>query len=116
MIRNVFFVVTAVVFAVVLSSVHTVCGSDYGEGKALYEEKCMICHGQNGKGDGPAAAALSPPPKDFSRAEFWKQKDVEQLITNRVKNGKGAMPAFSLSDDEINTIIDYMSHTFNKSS
>ena len=114
MIRNVFFVVAAVVLAVVLSSVHTVCGSDYGEGKALYEEKCMICHGQNGKGDGPAAAALSPPPKDFNRPEFWKQKDVHQLIRSQVKNGKGSMPAFNLSDEEINAIIEFMSGTFKK--
>jgi len=90
-------------------------GQGNDTGRALYEEKCMICHGQNGKGDGPAAAALSPPPKDFNRPEFWKQKDVEQLIRSQVKNGKGAMPAFSLSDDEIKAIIEFMSHTFKKS-
>lgn len=90
----------------------------YGQGKdtgrALYEEKCMICHGQNGKGDGPAAAALSPQPKDFNRPEFWKQKDVDQLIRSQVKNGKGSMPAFNLSDGEINAIIEFMSQTFKR--
>jgi len=106
--------VTAVVLTVVLCTIHTVYGSDYSEGKALYEEKCMICHGQNGKGDGPAAAALSPPPKDFNRPEFWNQKDVDQVIINQVKKGKGAMPAFSLSDDEIKAIIGFMSKTFKK--
>jgi mono/diheme cytochrome c family protein len=89
-------------------------GSEYDRGKSLYEEKCLICHGSNGEGDGPAAAALSPPPKDFNRPGFWKQKGVDQIITKQVKNGKGAMPAFQLSDEEIKAIIDYMSHTFNK--
>ena len=114
MIRSVFAVMMTVVVGVVLSSVQSACGSDDGEGKALYEEKCMICHGQNGKGDGPAAAALSPPPKDFNRPEFWNQKDVDQVIINQVKKGKGAMPAFSLSDDEIKAIISFMSKTFKK--
>ncbi len=89
-------------------------GDESDKGKALYDEKCMICHGANGKGDGPAAAALSPPPNDFNRSEFWNQKNVDQLITNQVKNGQGAMPAFKLSDDEIKSIIDYMSHSFKK--
>lgn len=90
-------------------------GEGYDRGRALYEEKCVICHGANGKGDGPAAAALSPPPKDLNSPEFWKQKNVDQIITNQVKNGKGAMPAFRLSEEEIKAIIDFMSHTFKKS-
>jgi mono/diheme cytochrome c family protein len=92
-----------------------VYGQGNDTGRALYEEKCMICHGQNGKGNGPAAAALSPPPKDLNRPEFWKQKNVNQLIADQVKHGKGLMPAFSLSDDEIKAIIEFMSHTFKKS-
>ena len=86
-------------------------GGEYDQGKSLYNSKCMICHGANGKGDGPAAAALSPQPKDFARPEFWKG-DVDKKIANTIHNGLGPMPAFSLSDDEIKAIIAYMSHTF----
>ena len=107
--------VTAVVMTV-LSSSPIAHGSEYDQGKALYEEKCVICHGVNGKGDGPAAAALSPAPRDFSKPEFWNRENVVEIITNQVKKGKGSMPAFNLSDDEIKAIIDYMSHTFKKSS
>ena len=86
-------------------------GGEFDRGKSLYNSKCMICHGANGKGDGPAAAALSPQPKDFARPEFWKG-DVDKKIADTVRNGLGPMPAFSLSDDEIKAIIGYMSHTF----
>ena len=86
-------------------------GGEYDQGKSLYNSKCMICHGANGKGDGPAAAALSPQPKDFARPDFW-QGDVDKKIADTVRNGLGPMPAFSLSDDEIKAIIGYMSHTF----
>lgn len=42
------------------------------KGKALYEEKCAACHGPEGRGDGPSAKALRPPPRDFSKVAGWK--------------------------------------------
>ena len=39
---------------------------DANAAKALYELKCMGCHGQKGDGKGPAAELLSPPPRDFT--------------------------------------------------
>lgn len=86
--------------------------SEYDAGKSLYMNKCMICHGIDGKGNGPGAMALTKPPQDFNRPDFWNQNNVEQIITNQVKNGKGQMPAFDLTADQIKAIINFMSHTF----
>ena len=86
-------------------------GNEYGEGKNLYTSKCQICHGIKGDGNGPAAFALSPKPRNFTKADFW-QKDVEEKITTTVTHGKSHMPAFSLKPEEIKAIIYYMSHTF----
>lgn len=36
------------------------------EGGALFAENCAHCHGDGGKGDGPMAAGLSPPPADLT--------------------------------------------------
>src|SRR5215475_9559343 len=36
------------------------------EGKALYETYCLVCHGQNGKGDGPIADKIPHPPSYVS--------------------------------------------------
>ena len=115
MVKNVFSLVKVMVVTVIFLSCGIAFGSEYDRGKLLYEEKCMICHGANGKGDGPAASALSPPPRDFSKPEFWNRENVDQIITNQVKNGKGSMPAFKLNEDEIKAIIDFMSHAFKKS-
>lgn len=41
-------------------------------GKAIYQQNCSACHGSGGRGDGPAAAALSPRPRDLTRQEGWK--------------------------------------------
>ena len=35
------------------------------QGKKLYEQNCMPCHGPKGDGKGPAGALLKPPPRDF---------------------------------------------------
>lgn len=88
-------------------------GESLEKGESLFQQKCMICHGAGGKGDGPAAAALTKPPADFNKPEFW-QGDVTKKITEVVRNGHSPMPAFDLSTDEINAIIGYMQHTFKK--
>ena len=36
-------------------------------GAELYRTHCAACHGPNGRGDGPAAAGLSPPPADLQQ-------------------------------------------------
>src|ERR1700730_2403141 len=38
------------------------------EGKQLYATNCAPCHGNKGKGDGPAASALTPKPADHTSA------------------------------------------------
>ncbi|MBL8051194.1 MAG: c-type cytochrome [Anaerolineales bacterium] len=35
-------------------------------GEKIFQSNCATCHGSGGHGDGPAGAALNPPPKDLS--------------------------------------------------
>jgi len=42
------------------------------KGKALFEKECIQCHGKEGKGDGPAASSTNPHPRNFTKAEGWK--------------------------------------------
>ncbi len=37
-----------------------------GEGAALYDENCALCHGVSGRGDGELAKELSPAPADLT--------------------------------------------------
>lgn len=41
-------------------------------GADLFKTDCSICHGTAGKGDGAAAAALTPKPRNFTSADGWK--------------------------------------------
>ncbi len=40
------------------------------QGRELYEEYCMVCHGENGEGDGPAVRFLFPKPRDLTFGVF----------------------------------------------
>lgn len=49
------------------------------EAKNLFQMRCAICHGQNGKGDGPGAASLDPKPRDYTNKEWQASVTDEDL-------------------------------------
>jgi mono/diheme cytochrome c family protein len=80
-------------------------------GKSIYDDKCAICHGKDGKGAGPAAGSFSPPPANFTDPGFW-QGNADQKIAHAINNGHGPMPPVSLRPGEIKEVIAYMSQNF----
>ncbi|MCX6168069.1 MAG: cytochrome c [Ignavibacteriales bacterium] len=45
------------------------------DGKITYTTNCASCHGDKGEGNGPAAAALNPKPKNLSSEKVQLQSD-----------------------------------------
>lgn len=43
---------------------------DLAAGRALYAAGCAACHGPAGRGDGPAAGEMGPPPTSFAEARM----------------------------------------------
>lgn len=80
-------------------------------GERIYVERCGPCHGERGRGDGPTAPALQPPPRDFGSAAFWQGKTTESLRAV-VQGGKPGtmMPPFAgvLTDAEIDAVVAYI--------
>lgn len=71
-------------------------------GARLYQSHCASCHGAQGRGDGPLAAGLNPPPIALSDPERARERSVfslHQIITHGVEGT--SMPGFAtLSEDE----------------
>lgn len=83
----------------------------------LFRAQCVVCHGVDGGGAGPAAATQHPYPRDF-RAGLFKFKstprgakpthaDLEQVLQRGIV-GTG-MPSFSrLPPEDVTALVDYV--------
>lgn len=89
-------------------------------GKAKYETLCVGCHGVSGKGDGPAAAALNPKPRNYTDKKYMETLKDEEIFKITKEGGPAVkksqlMPTWgaALSDDDIRNITAYI-RTFAK--
>jgi mono/diheme cytochrome c family protein len=55
--------------------------------EGVFKTRCATCHGEKGHGDGPAAVALNPKPRDYTDAEWQKTVTDEQLKLTIVGGG-----------------------------
>jgi len=63
-------------------------------GHTIYQEHCLECHGESGKGDGPKAPFLSPRPGNLVSAATSAKTDKELLRTIAQGKPRTAMPAW----------------------
>jgi mono/diheme cytochrome c family protein len=78
-----------------------------GNAKKSVETNCASCHGVGGKGDGPAAVALTPKPADWTSAKVQSQSDGELFW--KISNGRGPMPPWKhLPDKDRWELVNYI--------
>lgn len=76
-------------FGMVLGA-SSAAADDAAEAKTIYDSRCTTCHGAAGKGDGAAAAALNPKPRDLSAAE-WQSSVTDEHIEKIIVGGGPAV-------------------------
>jgi high-affinity iron transporter len=54
---------------------------DLAQAAALYTTHCGVCHGTAGRGDGPAARGMDPPPSNFTDRGRMDQRSVYGLFS-----------------------------------
>lgn len=85
---------------------------DLQAGKEMYEMSCASCHGEKGAGDGAAAKALNPPPRNYKApASEWRNGPTVAGVTKTLKLGiKGtSMVAYNhLGDETIDQLAKYV--------
>lgn len=64
--------------ALVLGGVE-VSASVLVRGEAVYRQRCLLCHGELGDGQGPVGRKLTPPPRDLRKGEYKFAPDPNAL-------------------------------------
>ena len=62
------------------------------DAKGIYVSNCGPCHGEKGRGDGPAAAGLNPKPADHSSALI--QSETDGSLFWKLSEGRAPMPGY----------------------
>ena len=65
-------------------------GANLGEAQRMFKIRCAVCHGTDGKGDGPGSAALNPKPRNYTDAE-WQKSVTDEQIRNTILMGGAAV-------------------------
>lgn len=62
--------------------------SPFAAGRELYERHgCALCHGPEGRGDGPVAATLDPPPRDLADPAAYRIGPSAAEIASTLEEG-----------------------------
>jgi mono/diheme cytochrome c family protein len=102
-------------FLVYLAAAASVSAQNKDEGQKLYTTYCSSCHGDSGKGDGPAAASLPVKPANHTDGNVMNKLSDKVLVDIISKGGPAGgksnfMPAWggALKENQIQDIVAYL--------
>lgn len=93
----------------------TLLAGDSVAGRALYQQYCSVCHGPQGKGDGPAASTMNPKPRNHTDGPYMNALSDAHLTTVISEGGAAVqrsplMPSWkgALTPQQIQDVIAYL--------
>ncbi len=60
------------------------------ESRDIFAQRCSTCHGQQGLGNGPAAAALTPKPRNYTD-KSWQASITDEQLKQTIVGGGAAV-------------------------
>jgi cytochrome c5 len=80
---------------------------DANAGKAVFDAKCKMCHGNNGEGNPVIAKMMKVTMHPFSSKEVQSKSDEE--LKKDIVNGNGKMrPVKGLSDKQLDDVVAFI--------
>ncbi len=76
----------------------TVKSTSPASGKEMYLSYCAVCHGEDGKGNGPAAGALKAQPTDLTMLSKNNEGKYPSLKVSAAIRGDANVPAHGTKD------------------
>jgi len=100
-------------FGLTLGLIYASTGFAAGDperGKHVYEKHCLLCHGQEGRGDGPQGKLMNPPAADFHAPDIRKKSNTKLLKTIKGGHPGTAMTGFEyeLDKQQLNDVLSYI--------
>jgi mono/diheme cytochrome c family protein len=82
-------------------------------GRAIYKTNCVACHGESGKGDGPGAGVLNPPPRDHTDYAYMStltDKEIADVIKmGGAIKGRPLMPSHpQISGTDMDSLVAFI--------
>lgn len=82
-------------------------------GAELYKANCTACHGEGGKGDGPGAGVLKPPPRDHTDHAYMttlSDKEIADVIRmGGAIKGRPLMPSHpQINGADLDSLVAYI--------
>ena len=98
--------------AVVIENPVPATAESIARGQALYVETCLVCHGAEGRGDGPVGQVFEPVPVDLNDAYTQDQADGQIFFT--LTRGRVSMPYYRdrLTQQQRWDVINYVRSAF----
>lgn len=91
-------------------SVAAQAAGDPQKGGPMYEKYCLLCHGPQGRGDGPQGQLMKPPAANFRSPQSRNKSDAVLLKTIREGHPNSAMTKWAgiLSEEDMSNVLAYI--------
>ena len=96
-----------------VAAAHAVSPEVLAKGQGIYKATCAPCHGETGKGDGPASKIFKPPPRDHTDPAYMNtitDSDLEKTVQQGGGwKGKPLMPSNpQIRGDDLSALVAFV--------